>query len=114
MILDHAQFFERELQQSAVNGMQGRCGAEDVAQLFPRGAQARSGELRKGGGIGFAIRQGLQHPASADAEQVRHDTGDLDVRFLEQRLQPVMELHAVPGDLRRVLKLQGLAGRSYR
>ena len=32
-------------------------------------------------------------------EQVRDDAGHLDVRFLEQRLQSVVELHAVPGDL---------------
>jgi hypothetical protein len=41
----------------------------------------------------------LQHAAGADAEQVRHDTGDLDVGFLEQRLQPVVELHTIAGDL---------------
>ena len=32
-------------------------------------------------------------------EQVRDEAGHLDVRFLEQRLQSVLELHAIAGDL---------------
>ena len=99
VILDHAQFFERELQQPTVDRMQRRTRLEGIAQLLGRGAQARGREGREGGRIGLAIRQRLQHAAGTDAEQVRHEAGHLDVRFLEQRLQSVLELHAIPGDL---------------
>jgi hypothetical protein len=64
LILDHPQLFQRELQQSAVNGMQRRTRMEGIAQLLSRGAQARGRERRKGGGIGLAIRQRLQHAAA--------------------------------------------------
>ena len=67
--------------------------------MLRRGAQARGRERREGGRIGFAVRQRLQHAAGADAQQVRDEAGHLDVRFLEQRLQSVVELHAVAGDL---------------
>ena len=91
-------FFECELQQPTVDRMQRRTRLEGIAQLRRCGAQARGREPCEGDRIGFTVGQGLQHAASA-AEQVRHDTGDLDVRLLEQRLQPVVKLHTVPGDL---------------
>jgi hypothetical protein len=99
VILDHAQLVQRELQQPTVDRMQRRTRLERIAQLLRRGAQARGGERREGGGIGLAIRQRLQHAAGADPEQVRDEAGHFDMRFLEQRLQAVLELHAVPGDL---------------
>ena len=77
------QFFQRELQQPPVNRMQRRTRLEGVAQLLGRGTQARGREGRKGDRIGFAVRHGLQHPAGTDAEQIRHQAGHLDVRFLE-------------------------------
>ena len=67
--------------------------------MLGRGTQARGRECREGGRIGFTVRQRLQHAAGADAEQVRHEAGHLDVRFLEQGLQPILELHAIAGDL---------------
>ena len=79
--------------------MQRRARLEGIAQLLGRGAQARVRERRQGGRIRFAVRQRLQHAAGADAQQVGHEAGHLDVRFLEQRLQPVVELHAVARDL---------------
>ena len=98
MILDHAQFFEGEFQQRG-NRMQRRTRLEGIAQLLGGGTQARGRERREGGGIGFAVRQRLQHAAGTDAEQVRHEAGHFDVRFLEERFQPAVELHAVPSDL---------------
>ena len=88
VILDQAQFVERELQQPAVDRMQRRARLEGIAQLGRCGSQARGRKGREGRRISFAIRQGLQH-----------DTGHLDVRLLDQRLQSVVKLHAVPGDL---------------
>ncbi len=41
----------------------------------------------------------MQHATGADAQQVRDDTRHLDVRFLEQGLQPILELHAIAGHL---------------
>ena len=43
----------------------------------------------------FAIADRVQHPTRTGAQQIRHHTRDLDVGFLEERLQPVVELHAV-------------------
>ena len=70
VILDHTQFFQRELQQPTVNGMQRRTPLESVAQLLGRGTQTRGRERRQGGRIRFAVRQRLQHAAGTDAEQV--------------------------------------------
>jgi hypothetical protein len=77
VILDHTPLFERELQQPTVDRMQRRTRLEGIAQLRRCGSQARSREHDEGSRIGLTVRQGLQHAASADAEQVRHDTGDL-------------------------------------
>jgi non-ribosomal peptide synthetase component F len=41
--------------------------------------QTRGRKGRESGRISFTIRQGVQHPACADAEQVRDDAGHLDV-----------------------------------
>jgi hypothetical protein len=49
--------------------------------------------IAKGSRIGFAGRQRLRHAAGTDAEQVRHEAGHLDVRFLEQGLQPILQLY---------------------
>jgi hypothetical protein len=73
--------------------MQRRTRLEGIAQLLGRGTQARGREYRKGSRIGFAVRQRLQHAAGTDAEQVRHEAGHLDVRFLEQGLQPILQLY---------------------
>jgi hypothetical protein len=41
----------------------------------------------------------VQHTTGADAQQVRDDTRHLDVRFLEEGLQPILKLHAIAGHL---------------
>ena len=86
VILDHAQLFQRELQQPTVDRMQCRTRLESIAQLRRRGTQARGRELREGGGIRLTLCQRLQHAAGADAQQVRDDARHLDVRLFEQRL----------------------------
>jgi hypothetical protein len=68
VILNHAQLFQGELQQPAVDRMQRRTRLESIAQLRRRGAQARGRERREGGGIGLALRHRLQHAAGADAQ----------------------------------------------
>ena len=93
------QLFQRELQQPTVDRMQRRARLEGIAQLRRRRAQARVRQRRQGDGIRLAIRQRLQHASCAGAQQIRDEAGQLDVRFLEQRLQPVVELHAVARDL---------------
>ena len=47
VILDHAQFFQRELQQPPVNRMQRRTRLEGIAQLLGRRAQAAVRECRE-------------------------------------------------------------------
>jgi hypothetical protein len=66
--------------------MQRRICLAGVAQLLGRGTRAPGRECRQGGRIGFAVRQGLQHAAGTDAEQIRHEAGHLDVRFLSSAL----------------------------
>ena len=68
VVFDHAQFFQRELQEPTVDRMQCPTRMEGIAQLLRRGAQARGGERCEGGGIGLALRQRLQHPTGADAQ----------------------------------------------
>ena len=71
VILDHAQLFERELQQPSVDRMQRRTRLECIAQLLRCGAQARGRERREGSGIGLAICERLQHAAGAVRGPVR-------------------------------------------
>jgi hypothetical protein len=42
----------------------------------------------------FTISDRLQHATCASAEQIGYDTRYRDMRFLEERLQPIVELHA--------------------
>jgi hypothetical protein len=50
--------------------MQRRTRLKGIAPLLGRGTQPRGRECRKGGRIGFAVRQRLQYAAGTDAEQV--------------------------------------------
>jgi hypothetical protein len=52
------------------------------------------------GRIRFAVRQRLQHATGTDAEQISHEARHLDVRFLEQRFQPILELHVSRATIR--------------
>ena len=56
VIGDHAEFLERELHQPTVDRMQGQAGAEGVAQLLRRRAEARGREGGQRRGIGSGER----------------------------------------------------------
>jgi hypothetical protein len=99
MVGDHAELFERVLHQLSVDRVQGRTGAQGIAQLLRRRAEARGGERGQRRGIGLAVSQRLQHAARADAQQIGDETRELDVRFFEQRFQAVLQLDAVERDL---------------
>jgi hypothetical protein len=70
--------------------MQIGAGAERVAQLIGRRSQPHTRQCDDGGGIRFAIRHRAQHPARTRAQEIRHQTRELDVRFFEQTLKPVL------------------------
>ena len=97
--LDHLEFIERQREQPPVDGMQIGAGAERVAQLIRRRAQPRTAERGDGRRIGFAARDGAQHAPRTGPEQIRHQTRQLDMRFLEQALQPVLELHPIAASI---------------
>ena len=67
--------------------------------MLRRRAEARGGQRGEDGGIGLAVGQRLQHAAGADAQQIGDEARELDVRFLEQRFQAVLQLDAVARDL---------------
>jgi hypothetical protein len=92
--VDHLQFVERHRQEPSIDGIQVSAGAERVAQLFGRRVQPRTAERGDGGRVGCAARDSAQHAARTGSEQVRDETRHFDVRFLQQALQAVLELHA--------------------
>jgi hypothetical protein len=55
VILNHAQFFQRELQQPTVDGMQRRTYLEGIAQLGRCGSQTRGRKCRESSRIRFTI-----------------------------------------------------------
>jgi dienelactone hydrolase len=99
VVFDHAQFVERQLQQPPVDGMQVRAGADRVSKLVGRGVEPPTAQAGDRRGIRFAIRERLQHPSRTGAKEIRHQTRPLDVRFLQQAFQPVLQLDAVARDL---------------
>ena len=99
MVFDQAQFLQRQLHQPPIHRMEIRARVEGVAQLVGRRPQAlvrQCGQRRR---IRFAVSDCLQHAACAGAQQIGHDTRDLDVGFFEERLQSVVELDAAARDL---------------
>jgi hypothetical protein len=79
--------------------MQVRARAQRIGQRFGRGAQPLVGEGGHGGGIGRPLGDRLQHPPRARPQQIGHQTRELDVHFLEQRFEPILQLHAATGQL---------------
>jgi hypothetical protein len=72
-----------------------RARTEGVAQLLGRCPQSLIGQCGQRRRIRFTIADRMQHATRAGAQQVRHDTRDLDVGFFEERLKPVVELHTL-------------------
>ena len=45
-------------------------------------------------GAEVAVRQRLQHGAGADAQEIRDEARELDLRFLDERFQTILQLNA--------------------
>lgn len=56
-------------------------------------------EGRHRNGIRRALSDRLEHAAGARSEQIGHQTRELDVHLFEERLEPILELHPVTGQL---------------
>ena len=97
--LQEVQFRERHREQPAVEGRHIRRGPEGIAQLLRRGMQPGTAECGDRGRIGLARGDGAEHAPRTRAEQVRHQRGHLDVRFLEEGLEAILQLHAIPRQL---------------
>jgi hypothetical protein len=99
MVFDHAQFIERQLHQPPIHRMKIRARTEGVAQLLGRCPQSLIGQCGQRRRIRIAVADCVQHATCAGAQQIGHDTRYLDMGFLEERLQPILELHPAARDL---------------
>jgi len=97
--LQEVQFRERHREQPAVEGRHIRRSPEGIARLLRRGMQPRAAECGDRGRIGLARGDGAEHPPRTRAAQVRHQRGHLDVRFLEEGLEAILQLHPIPCQL---------------
>lgn len=98
VVLDRAPFFKGQFQESPIHGMTCRARAERVAQWVRRGV---SGGLPVPPASRDAFHD-LRAPAPCGAhwsKQVRDHAGDVDMRFLQQTFQSVVELDAVAREL---------------
>ena len=87
------------LEQPPVDGMEVRARAERITQLVGCRVQTLTRQRGQPRGIRFAIRERLQHAARTGAEQIGNETRELQMRFLQQTLQPVLQLDAIARDL---------------
>ena len=81
VVFDQAQFIECQLHQLPIHRMKIRARPEGVAQLLgccPQSLIGQGGQRRR---IRFTVADRMQHATRAGAQQVRHDTRDLDVGF---------------------------------
>ena len=69
VILNDAQFFQHEREQSPVDRMQRRGCLQGIAQLLGRGAQARGGERCEGGRIGSPSASACRSPDPCGASR---------------------------------------------
>jgi hypothetical protein len=81
LLLDELQLLERHLQQSAVDGVELRTGAERITQL--PGTQALIGQSGQGGRVGFNAGERLQHTSCTGTQQIRDQARQLNMRFLQ-------------------------------
>ncbi len=81
LLVDQSQLLQRDLQPPPVDGVQLRTGAERVAQLFRRGAQALISQSGQRRWVGFPVSERLQHPPGTEAEQIGDEAGQLDRTF---------------------------------
>jgi hypothetical protein len=69
----------RHLQHPPVDGVQLGTGAERVAQLFRRGAQAHISQSGHSRWVGFPVSERLQHPQGTETQQIGDEAGQLDM-----------------------------------
>lgn len=97
--LQEVQCRERHREQAAVQGRHIRRGPEGIAQLLRRGTQSGAAEGGDRSRIGLARGDGAEHAPRTRAEQVRHQRGHFDMRFLEEGLEAILQLDAIPRQL---------------
>jgi len=96
---DEIQFGQRQVQEPAIHGMERHASAQRVGQVVRRGAQALIGQRGDHHRIGATVRDGLQHATGTDTQEIRHDNRELEMRFLQQALESVVQLDAVAREL---------------
>jgi len=84
-LLDQLQLFERHLHQPAVDRVELRARTPCIAPLRRRRASAGR-PRRPNQPDQFPLCQRLQHPPCTCAEQIRNQTGQLDMGFFQQCL----------------------------
>ena len=87
---EERQLLQRPLAESAIDSVELRRTPKRIASLLLCGVQASIGQRRESGRAGFTIGERLQHPSCTGFPQIRHQTGQLDMRFLSQRFQLVL------------------------
>jgi hypothetical protein len=97
--INDLQLHKRHRQQSAVQRMQVRRGSEGIPELLRHCTEPTTAESGKRRGIGPAVRDRAEHPSRTHAEQVRHPRRQLAVGFLEEGLEAIRELYAIPCQL---------------
>jgi hypothetical protein len=97
--LQQSEFFQRQRQESPIHGMEPGTGLERISQLVRRRPESLVGERRNDGRFGRAVAHGLQHASRAGAEEIRDETGELEMRFFEERFEPVVQLDAIAREL---------------
>src|SRR5579872_6877875 len=73
--------------------------AQSILQSGTRSAYPAAGQLRQGVGIAFALRDCTQDLSSAHSEQIRQEAGELDLHFLQQRLDLALQTDALARQL---------------
>jgi len=90
LLLQQVPLLKRHLHQSTINRIEFLACAERIRQLLLRGTQAPIAEGGERRGVTLSLGERLQDPSPAEAQQVRDQAGQLDVRFFQQSLQPVV------------------------
>ena len=86
LLLKELKLLQCHLQEPAVDGLEIRARTERITQLFRRGPQSLMSQSGQSHWIGFPVGHGLEHASSADSQQIRDQTGQLDVGFFQQSL----------------------------
>src|SRR5215472_13749768 len=90
LLLEELQFLECHLDQPAIDRVELGASAQRVTQLRRGGSQALIRQGSQSGGIGFSVRERLQHTTSTHSQQVCNKARQLNMRFFQQALQLVL------------------------